>query len=122
LEKISESLDNQWRRLDLRVPLVPVGTPVVKDLAETTELMVDPDYRVFQDPQDPQARPRPPLIWTRSLPSLLRETKQEVAPLVSDSCRLKWARWDPAVPRDPPDPQVPSGSSVLAVTPEIRDR
>ena len=36
--------------------------------------------------------------------------------------RLKWDRWALADRRDLPDPLVPSDSSVLVVTPEIRDR
>lgn len=45
-----------------------------------------------------------------------------VAPPELDSCKLKWDRWALADRRDLPDPLVPSDSSVLVVTPEIRDR
>jgi len=107
LEKISELSDNQWRRLDLRVPLVPVDTPAVKVLAVTTELMVDPDFQVFPVLRVLLGRPQRRLTWTPSRPSLPRETKPEVARLVSDSCRLKWAPWDLADPRDPQDLPVP---------------
>lgn len=110
LEKILESSDNQWRRLDLRVPLVPVDTPAVKDLAVTTESMADPDFRVFRVLRVLRDKPRRPLTWTRSRPSLRRETKPEAAPLECASCKLKWDLWDLAVPRDPRDPPAPLDS------------
>lgn len=120
--KISELSDNQWRRLDPRVPLVPVDTPAVKDLAETTEWMADPDFRVFRVLRVHRAKLRQQLTWTPFRPSLPKETKLEAEPLESDSFRLKWVPWAHADPRALRVPQDLSDSSDLVVTPEIRDR
>lgn len=122
MEKTSESLDNQWRRLDLRVSLVPVDMAADKDRGETTELMADPECRGFQVLRVLQDKPRPQLTWTRSRLSLLKETKPEVERRELDSCRLKWAPWDLADPRALPDPQERLDSLDLVVTPEIRVR
>jgi len=122
LVKTSESSDSQWRRLDLRVPLVPVDIPADKDREETTEWMADLDFRVFQVLRVLQDKPRLQLTWTPFRPSLLKETKLEVEPLALDSYRLKWVPWDLVDPQALPAPLERLDLSVLAVTPEIRVR
>jgi len=107
LEKQKRSSDNQWRRPDLRVPLVPVDTPAVKDPVVTTEWMAAPDFLVFPDHRARPVKLQLPLIWTRSPQLHRRVTKPVAEPPESDSCKLRWDPWDLAVLRDLPDPQVP---------------
>jgi len=122
LEKTSESSDSQWRRLDLRVPLVLEVTLADKDLEATMASTEDPDCRVCRARRVRPDKLRQPPTWTPSRPSLPKETKPEAEQPESDSCRLKWDPWDLAVPLALRDPQELLDSLALVVTPEIRDR